>query len=130
MGLLSPEISYPKKRVTCNAAMEAQEAVLQVALAELTPTIKRLTAFYLNGCPYCRNAKAALAELVSENPAYGEVPVHWYEESESPDVVQGHSYYYVPSMFIGTEKLYEAQPGQSYDEIKSHVKAALDAAMA
>ena len=73
--------------------------------------MKEITAFYLNGCPYCRNAKAALAELVSENPAYGEVPVHWYEESESPDVVQGHSYYYVPSMFIGTEKLYEAQPG-------------------
>lgn len=92
--------------------------------------MKEITAFYLNGCPYCRGAKEALAELVSENPAYGEVPVHWYEESESPDVVQGHSYYYVPSMFIGTEKLYEAQPGQSYDEIKSHVKAALDAAMA
>lgn len=92
--------------------------------------MKEITAFYLNGCPYCRNAKAALAELVSENPAYGEVPVHWYEESESPDVVQGHSYYYVPSMFIGAEKLYEAQPGQSYDEIKSHVKVALDAAMA
>ena len=44
--------------------------------------------------------------------------------------LNGCPYYYVPSMFIGTEKLYEAQPGQSYDEIKSHVKAALDAAMA
>ncbi len=32
-------------------------------------------------------------------------------------------------MFIGTEKLYEAQPGQSYDDIKAHVKAALDAAL-
>ena len=83
--------------------------------------MKNITAFYMNGCPYCKGAK--------ENPAYRQVAVDWYEESEHPEVVQGHSYYYVPSMFIGTEKLYEAQPGQSYDDIKAHVKAALDAAL-
>ena len=83
----------------------------------------------MNGCPYCKGAKEALAELIEENPAYRQVAVDWYEESEHPEVVQGHSYYYVPSMFIDTEKLYEAQPGQSYDDIKAHVKAALDAAL-
>ena len=83
----------------------------------------------MNGCPYCKGAKEALAELIEENPAYRQVAVDWYEESEHPEVVQGHSYYYVPSMFIGMEKLYEAQPGQSYDDIKAHVKAALDAAL-
>lgn len=83
----------------------------------------------MNGCPYCKGAKEALAELIEENPAYRQVAVDWYEESEHPEVVQGHSYYYVPSMFIGTKKLYEAQPGQSYDDIKAHVKAALDAAL-
>ena len=91
--------------------------------------MKNITAFYMNGCPYCKGAKEALAELIEENPAYRQVAVDWYEESEHPEVVQGHSYYYVPSMFIGTEKLYEAQPGQSYDDIKAHVKAALDAAL-
>ena len=83
----------------------------------------------MNGCPYCKGAKEALAELIEENPAYRQVAVDWYEESEHPEVVQGHSYYYVPSMFIGSGKLYEAQPGQSYDDIKAHVKAALDAAL-
>ena len=83
----------------------------------------------MNGCPYCKGAKEALAELIEENPAYRQVAVDWYEESDHPEVVQGHSYYYVPSMFIGAEKLYEAQPGQSYDDIKAHVKAALDAAL-
>ncbi|WP_301861171.1 glutaredoxin [uncultured Megasphaera sp.] len=92
--------------------------------------MKEITAFYLNGCPYCKGAREAVQELIAENPAYGTVPVMWYEESEQPEAVQGHSYYYVPSLFIGKEKLYEAQPGQSYDEIKAHVKAALDAALA
>ena len=91
--------------------------------------MKEITAFYLKGCPYCANAKEALAELIQENPAYGKVAVNWYEENEHPEVVKGHNYYYAPSLFIGTEKVYEAQPGQQYDEIKAHVKAALDKAL-
>lgn len=91
--------------------------------------MKNITAFYLHSCPYCKGAKEALAELIEENPEYRKVTVDWYEETENPEAVKGHSSYYVPSMFIGTEKLYEAQPGQSYDEIKAHVKAALDAAL-
>jgi glutaredoxin len=92
--------------------------------------MKPITAFYLTHCPYCRNAKAALEELITENQVYGTVPITWYEESENPDAVKGHTYYYVPSLFIGHEKLYEAQPGQTYEEIKKHVKAALDKALA
>lgn len=91
--------------------------------------MKEITAFYLNGCPYCQMAKLAVYELGEENPEYSKVPVHWYEETEHPEIVQGHAYYYVPSMFIGTEKLYEAQPRQSYDEIKAFVKSALDRAL-
>jgi glutaredoxin len=91
--------------------------------------MKTITAFYLNGCPYCRNARAALKELIQENPIYETVPFEWYEETEHPEMVKGHSYYYVPSLFIETEKLYEAQPGQNYDTIKSYIKMALDQAL-
>jgi glutaredoxin len=88
--------------------------------------MKPITAFYLTECPYCRKAKEAIKELIQENPAYGDVQIDWYEESENPEAVKGHEYYYVPSMFIGTEKLYEAQTGQSYDEIKARVQLVLD----
>ena len=30
--------------------------------------MKNITAFYMNGCPYCKGAKEALAELIEENP--------------------------------------------------------------
>ena len=29
--------------------------------------------FYVNGCPYCAQARKAREELISENPAYGKV---------------------------------------------------------
>ena len=91
--------------------------------------MKTITAFYLYECPYCRNAKAALQELVQEDPEYGKVSVEWFEETEHPELLSGHPHYYVPSLFIGSEKLYEAQPGQDYDTIKGHVRSALDRAL-
>lgn len=91
--------------------------------------MKPITAFYLHGCPYCKNAMKAIKELSTENEQYGTVTVNWYEETEHPEIVKGHDFYYAPSLFLDTEKLYEAQPGQSYDDIKAHVKTALDAAL-
>lgn len=88
--------------------------------------MKKITAFYLHGCPYCASARKAIAELVMENPAYSKVEFCWYEETEHPEVVQGHSYYYVPVLFMDKEKLYEAQPGQSYAEIKKCIQTAMD----
>ena len=29
--------------------------------------------FYLTGCPYCDNARRAVAELLQEEPAYGKL---------------------------------------------------------
>ena len=75
--------------------------------------MKEITAFYLHGCPYCQKAKQAVQELIQEHP----------------EMVQGHSYYYVPSMFIGSEKMYEAQPGQTYDEIKGWVQSVFEKAL-
>lgn len=91
--------------------------------------MKEITGFRLNGCPYCASAQMAFAELVKENPAYGDVKVTWYEENENPEALEGYSFYYAPSLFIGNDKVYEAQPGQQYDEIKAHVKEALDKAL-
>lgn len=90
--------------------------------------MKALTVFYLAGCPYCRNARRALAELIAEDPARGAVPVTWIEESEQPAVADRYDYYRVPSVFLDGEKLYEASPAHGYEEIKAHFAAALDRA--
>lgn len=91
--------------------------------------MQKLTVFYLTGCPYCHNARKALAELTAETPEYGKVEVEWVEENQHPEIVEGHDYYYVPTIYAGEEKLYEAHPGESYDECRAHVKAALNRAI-
>lgn len=88
--------------------------------------MNKLTLFYLNGCPYCRNAKKALAELAAESPALPEI--EWVEESEQPGLAGQYDYYYVPAVFCGKEKLYEAQPGESYADCKAKLRAVLEAA--
>ena len=91
--------------------------------------MKKLTIFHLNDCPYCHNARKALAELTAETPEYGEVEVEWVEESQHPELVEGHDYYYVPTIYTGEKKLYEAHPGESYASCKAQVKAALNAVL-
>lgn len=89
--------------------------------------MEKITVFYLHECPYCANARRAVAELIEADPAYGEIPLEWYEETERPDVASGYSYEYVPNFFVRNEKVYEAQPGESYGETKFHIKKAFDA---
>ncbi len=88
--------------------------------------MKTITLFYLEDCPYCRHARAAVEELVEENPAYGGIGIDWIEESRRPDVADRYDYYYVPTVFCGDEKLYEASPLQGYASIRESLRAAFD----
>ena len=90
---------------------------------------KKITFFYMNGCPYCRNANIAIDELMWENPDYGNIEIDRIDEQNPPAGLSGYDYYYVPSMFIGKEKIYEAKPGQQYDEIKENVQKVFEEAL-
>ena len=37
--------------------------------------MKEIELFYLKTCPYCRNAKRAIDELIEENPAYADIQI-------------------------------------------------------
>lgn len=92
--------------------------------------MKKVTFFYLENCPYCKQARKALDELKAEDAKYGTVDMDWVEENQQPDVVAKYDYNYVPTMFIGEEKLYEAKPREKYDDCKDNVRRVLDAALA
>ena len=91
--------------------------------------MKEVELFYLHGCPYCVKARKAIGELLEEYPAFEEITIKWIEESEEPALTTGRDYYYVPSLFFQGEKLYEAQPGQSYEDVRDHIRAALEHAL-
>ena len=89
---------------------------------------KKLTILHLENCPYCHKARRALDELREENPAYRGVAVEWIEEARESEAAGRYTdYYYVPTIYAGEQKLYEAHPGDDYEKIKAEVKQALDA---
>ena len=83
----------------------------------------------MSGCPYCRHADNAIEELIKENPAYGEIEIDRINETLHPLKVRNFDYYYVPCMFIGDSKIYEANPSQNFDDIKASVKRVFDLAI-
>ena len=92
--------------------------------------MREIDIFYLTGCPYCENAKRAVAELLREEPAYGALTLRWIEETQEAALADSYDYYRVPSVFRGKDKLYECSPLQGYEAIKAHLKAAFDRALA
>ena len=89
--------------------------------------MKKITILHLDNCPYCRHARRALEALREENPVYREVEAEWVEEEREPEKARAFTtYWYVPTIYCGQEKLYEAQPGQTYEQIKEKVRGALE----
>ena len=88
--------------------------------------MREILLFHLTNCPYCINARKAIEELQAEEPAFREIQIRWVEETQEPEMVKGRDYYYVPTIFFGEKKLYEAQPGQDYQTIKSNVRRAFE----
>ncbi len=78
--------------------------------------------FYLSGCPYCKQAFKAIEELKAEDPRFGAVSIEMIEESEDPETAEKYDYYYVPTMYVREEKIYEAHRGETYEECKENVK--------
>lgn len=88
--------------------------------------MKEIEIFYLNGCPYCANARRAIAELQGEEPAYGGIELRWIEEREHPELADRRDYFRVPTLFCGERKLYEADPSHGYEEIRENIRKAFD----
>ena len=88
---------------------------------------KKLTILHLDDCPYCHKARRALGELQEAEPTFRDVEVEWIEEERQSEAAGRYTdYYYVPTIYAGERKLYEAHPGDSYEKIKANVKKALD----
>ena len=87
--------------------------------------MKKLTIFYLEGCPYCRDAARAVKELRAEAPGFLTVQIEWIEERRNAKIADRYDYYNVPSIFFGDVKLYECKHGDDYGTIKQQVKRAV-----
>ncbi len=67
----------------------------------------KLTLFYLAHCPFCKRALQYIEEWKQTHPEYATLEIELIEESEHPDIADRYDYYYVPTFYLGEEKLHE-----------------------
>ena len=90
--------------------------------------MKKVTIIKIEGCPYCKNAFKAIDLLKKSYPA---VEIEIIDENLQPNLAEKFTdYYYVPTMYVDGKKIYEAHPGESYDECFANVKRVFDATLA
>lgn len=85
--------------------------------------MQELTYFYLDGCPFCRQADRLLERVCADEPALAAVPIRRIEESEQAELAARYDYYFVPCFYLGGEKLLEGVPDEA------QVRAALTRAL-
>ena len=82
--------------------------------------MREVKMFMFDGCPHCRRAAEMLDEIFVEHPEYRDVPLTRIDERLHPEIADRYDYYYVPTFFVGDEKVMEGAPS----------KAAIEAAFA
>lgn len=85
--------------------------------------MKRITLFYLENCPFCKKAMAAIDELKKQD-WYKDIEIEMIEESKQPEVADKYDYYYVPTFYIDGRKVHEG--GIFPDEVKAVLEQALE----
>ena len=76
----------------------------------MVAAMKELKMFMFEGCPHCKRAKEMISELLAGHPEYKDVPFVMIDEKKEPEVADKYDYYYVPTFFVGSEKIAEGVP--------------------
>ena len=92
--------------------------------------MQKITLIKMEGCPYCTAAFKAIDELKASSSAYSAAEIEVLDENLQPEIAGKFTdYYYVPSMYVGGKKIYEAHPGETYDECFAGVKKVFEEAL-
>jgi len=80
----------------------------------------KLTLFVLEHCPFCRRARQYIEELKEEYPEFQSIEIDIIDEEKQKELADSYDYYYVPTFYLGKQKLHEA--GINKDEVKELFK--------
>jgi thiol-disulfide isomerase/thioredoxin len=76
----------------------------------------KLTLFIQDTCPFCRRALGYIDEL-KQLDAYKSIDIETVNEKVEKERADSYDYYYVPTFYLGDEKLHEG--AIYYDEVKA-----------
>ncbi|MGI6192829.1 MAG: glutaredoxin family protein [Christensenellales bacterium] len=72
--------------------------------------MQKLLMFYMATCPHCKRAFAYEEELKKRRPELASVEVERIDEREEPELADKYDYWYVPTYFMGEERLFSGSP--------------------
>ena len=85
--------------------------------------MKKITMFIIERCPHCKAALKWMDELYEQNPEYKNLEIEIIDENVHSDIANQYDYYYVPTYFVGDEKLHEG--AASLEKIQNVFNAAM-----
>jgi glutaredoxin len=69
--------------------------------------MKQVLYFYMEGCPFCRQADRWMEETLLEHPEFASVEVKKVEERRERAFANGFDYYFVPTYYVDGVKVHE-----------------------
>ena len=78
--------------------------------------VKKITLLKMEGCPYCKQAFKVIEQLKAENENFAKIEIIDIKKQAELAKKFDKDYYYVPSIFVENKKLYEAYPGETFEE--------------
>ncbi len=76
--------------------------------------MQKLLMFYMASCPHCKRAFAYEEELKKRRPELFDVEIERVDERMDPDRADQYDYWYVPTYYLGEERLFPAPPARGY----------------
>ena len=70
-------------------------------------SLKPIKMFMKSTCPYCMEARRWMNVLIAENEKYKSLEITMVDENVHPDIAAQYDYYYVPTYYVGDEKVHE-----------------------
>jgi glutaredoxin len=74
--------------------------------------MKDIKMFMMATCPHCRRALELMDEIYAEHAEYKKIKLEKIDETKDPDYAAKFDYYYVPTFYVGEEKLHEGVPSK------------------
>ena len=69
--------------------------------------MKKIKMFTMGSCPFCHAALRIMDILFAENPEYLSLEIEKIDETVHPDIAAMYDYFFVPTFYVGDEKLHE-----------------------
>jgi glutaredoxin len=74
--------------------------------------VKEIKMFMMATCPHCHKAAELMEEIYSEHPEYKDIPLKKIDETKESAYAAKFDYYYVPTFYVGDDKLHEGTPSK------------------